>query len=190
MHLLRERYHTEKELIEACQAGKRAAQEQLYQKYKGMLFGICLRYAPDRTSAEDLLQEGFVKIFFRISSYDHKGSFEGWMKRIMVNTALDEYRKKNRQIATDTFTEGLHQDLAFEMPAEGSMETLVQLIQELPDGCRTVFNLYEVEGYAHKEIAEMLGISEGASRSQLSYAKTKLSERLKILFPKTYAVVR
>lgn len=191
MQLLRERYKTERELVEACQQGKRNAQEQLYRQYKAVLFGICLRYAPNRPAAEDLLQEGMVKIFTKMHAYDFKGSFEGWMKRIMVNTALDEYRKSNRRIETEPIFEEAHEDHSINLPAhvEGSLELLLKIIQELPDGCRTVFNLYEIEGYSHKEIAEILQISEGASRSQLSYAKSKLSERIKTLFPTGYAVV-
>jgi RNA polymerase sigma-70 factor (ECF subfamily) len=135
------------------------------------MFGICLRYATDHYQAEDILQEGFVKIFMKMSSYRNEGSFEGWMKRIFVNTAIEHIRK---QIPPNIWVE---EDKAPQVPSHESVtgslnaKDLMRMVQALPTGYRTVFNLYAIEGYNHREIATMLGITEGTSKSQLARAR-------------------
>lgn len=140
------------------------------------MYGVCLRYAANSEEAEDILQEGFVKVFRKLDSYRSEGSFEGWVRRIFVNTAIEHFRKKTylqpiTEKEEDTF-EGNY-PTALDNMAE---KDIVQLVQQLSPGYRTVFNMYVVEGYAHKQIAEMLGISEGTSKSQLSRAKQILQD--------------
>jgi RNA polymerase sigma factor (sigma-70 family) len=169
------REDTLQEALVACLKGERWAQNWLYQRYKTSLFGVCLRYADDRASAEDLLQEGFIRIFTRLDQYKGEGSFEGWMRRVMVHTAIEAFRKKNRRISTQSLQDETTEPFAeWSFADQMSLDQLLALIQALPEGCRTVFNLFAVEGYSHKEIAELLGITEGTSRSQLAFARKKL----------------
>ena len=170
--------YTIDDLIEGCKAGDRKMQEMLYKQSSAKMFAICLRYARDRMEAEDSLQMGYIKIFQNLKNYRGDGSFEGWMKRVMVNTAIESYRKnlKNLQL--------VQLDTVFESPATGfdfsklGMQDLLKLIQQLADGYRLVFNMYIIEGYTHKEIAQTLGISESASKSQLSRARAILKEKI------------
>lgn len=176
---------SQEELIRGCQKQKRKVQKELYDRYAPILLGICYRYAKDSSEAEDVLQEGFIKIFDKIRQYDSKGSFEGWMKRVMVNTAISNYRKNlKRYYSVDV-------DDSASLSAPGTLDDqeytkdeLMQVIKSLPDGYRVVFNLYAIEGYKHKEIAKMLEIDETTSKSQYSRAKkqiqVKLSELSKI----------
>lgn len=150
------------------------------------MLSMCMRYARSTFEAEDILQTGFVKVFSSIASYRGEGSFEGWIRRIMVNTAVEAYRKRVRQgqlLAIDD----IHDDVqdTFSMDAL-ECEDLLQVIQQLPDGYRVVFNMYALEGYSHKEIAEVLQIGEGASKSQLSRARTWLKKRIQQLAGGTY----
>jgi RNA polymerase sigma factor (sigma-70 family) len=166
---------TELELIRNCQAGDRKAFHALYQQFSPVMYAISLRYARSKSDADDILQEGFSKIFLSLKQYEHRGSFEGWMKRIVVNCALAYYRKKS---AVD-YVEDYHDHIQAKVDTYTAVEEigrqdLLDMILRLPNGCRTVFNLYAVEGYAHKEIAEQLGISEGTSKSQLSDARKRL----------------
>lgn len=162
-------------LIEGCQLGNRKAQEMLYQLFAAKMLGVCLRYATDKMEAEDMLQNGFVKVFGKINDYRGEGAFEGWVRRIMVHTSIAYYRKNHKvlQLVEMDLT-GTEQSVH----AANSLEAkdLLAMIQSLPPGYRLVFNLYAIEGYAHKEIAAILGISEGASKSQLSRARTILKE--------------
>lgn len=161
----------DRHLIQGCIKGKRDAQRQLYDKYAHKMFGVCLRYSKDYHRAEDLLQEGFIKVYRNISKFRHDGSFEGWIRRIFVNTAIEHYRKTTHlypinevvQHPSNTITNGALESLG--------ERDLLGFIQRLSPGYRTVFNLYAVEGYSHKEVAEMLGISEGTSKSQLARAR-------------------
>lgn len=142
------------------------------------MFVVCLRYAQTTLEAEDILQNGFIKVFAKHHLFDGKGSLEGWIKRIMVNTAIESFRKSKEKF-TDTIDE--QHENRFESHLNSDMSSykdLLRLIKELPLGYRTVFNLYAVEGYNHKEIAEMLGISEGSSKSQLSRARQVLQQKL------------
>ena len=168
-------------LYAGCKAGNRQAQEQLYQLMAPKMLNICLRYARNTFEAEDMLQIGFIKVFTHIDSYRVAGSFEGWIRKIMVNTAIETYRKNVRGGFSVELDEAY--DDAQEMFAMDRLECedLLQLIQTLPDGYRMVFNLYALEGFSHKEIAETLEISEGASKSQLSRARTWLREKLQQL---------
>lgn len=168
-------------VLHGCQSGNRRAQNQLYRAYASGLLGVCLRYANGLAEAEDMLQEGFIKIFTNIGSFRGSGSLEGWMRRIIINTALNHIRQ-NAKFRTVDFTDDLseyldeeHEDVPL---PDVSAETLLQIIQGLPDGYRMVFNLYAIEHNSHKEIAEMLGITEGTSKSQLSKARRMLKMKL------------
>ncbi|QNF35176.1 sigma-70 family RNA polymerase sigma factor [Adhaeribacter swui] len=168
---------TEAELLKGLVKGEAKSQKALYERYAGLMLGICLRYLKNQMDAEEIMLTGFVKVFQHIGQFENKGSFEGWIKRIMVNEALGFLRKKEPmhlaiekdvlQMATEANAE---QDLA--------TEDLLRLLHELPAGYRAVFNLYAIEGYSHKEIGEMLDISEGTSKSQLSKARSMLQRRL------------
>lgn len=174
---------TEKQLIEGCRRGDRQAQRELYETYSRKMMAVCLRYVNDRETAADLLQESFLKVFLNLDSYEGRGSFEGWMRKIFVNGAL-EYLKR-----ADILKEAVGLDMADELSypdpspvADISAKELMQLIGELPAGYRQVFNLFAVEGYSHKEIGEMLHITEGTSRSQFSRAKQLLQYRIRELY--------
>lgn len=183
---MKDRFVPDEQLIQGCIEGKREAQNQLYSRYARRMFGVCLRYTPDAETAEDVLQDGFVKVFLNIGSYKGTGSFEGWIRRIMVNTALSYYQKNKRlgftqdldSVAAYALADGQenNQDVAAEENI--SPETLLSMIQELPDGYRMVLNLYVFEEYTHKEIGEMLGIAENTSKSQLSKARRTLRRKL------------
>ena len=139
-----------------------------------------MRYAANRTDAEDILQMGFVKMFQKISDFKNEGSFEGWVRRIMVNTAIELYRKNARSLQTVEL-EGIVEVDDANALSQLAVKDLMQLVQNLPDGYRVVFNLYAIEGYSHKEIAEQLGISEGGSKSQLSRARNYLQDKIRKL---------
>lgn len=166
------------ELMEGCKAGNRKMQEALYQQTASKMLAVCMRYAKDRMEAEDVLQLGYIKIFQKIAEYRGDGSFEGWMRRVMVNTAIESYRKTLRTLNVVPIED------AYEQPSTGfdfsrlGMQDLLKVIQKLSDGYRMVFNMYIIEGYSHKEIAGILGISEGASKSQLSRARAILKEEI------------
>lgn len=165
-------------LWNACLAGNRKAQFQLYQTLSGRMFSVCLRYAQNESEAEEILQAGFIKVFTKGQLFDNKGSLEGWIRKIMVNTAIELHRNKSRH-----YFEPLTQDYPMADSRSGSDENLrykdlLAMITALPLGYRTVFNLYVIEGYSHKEISAMLSISEGNSKSQLSRARQWLKEKL------------
>lgn len=152
----------------------------MYEKYSSRMFAVCLRYAKDRDEAKDLLQEGFITVFSKIGSFNAAGSFEGWMRRIFVNTALMRLRKKDvLKEAADVDDAAKAVVSADDVLSGIGGKDLVRLISGMPDGFRTVFNMNVIEGYSHQEISQKLGISEGTSRSQLSRARTWLQERLR-----------
>ncbi|MGZ3845162.1 MAG: RNA polymerase sigma factor [Flavisolibacter sp.] len=159
-------------------------QQELYDRFSPKMYGVCLRYAGNTEEAEDILQEGFIKIFNKINSYRGDGSFEGWIRRIFVNTAIEHFRKKTYlQPITETeenTVEGKYLSVLDSL----AEKDIVRLIQQLSPGYRTVFNMYVVEGYTHKQIADMLGISEGTSKSQLSRAKLILQDLVKTFIEK------
>lgn len=165
-------------LWQECRLQNRRAQEQLYNYFSKKMFAICVRYAYTTLEAEDILQNGFVKIFTKHTLYDGIGSLEGWMKKIMVNTAIETYRKNQGK-----YTESIEASESIQMTSslnadQTEYKDLLALIQQLPLGYRTIFNLYAIEGYSHKEIADLLAISEGNSKSQLSRARQWLQARL------------
>lgn len=171
---------SEQELIDLCIKGDRMAQRALYDRLASRMLSLCLRYVGDRTTAEDIMQEGFVTLFTRLDSFKGHGSFEGWARKIFVNTALMYLRKKDALKMSDDIdaARNLSTDMASQMEDIGYLE-LMKLITSLPAGFRTVFNMYVIEGYSHKEIAEMLDISEITSRSQLSRARTWLQNKIR-----------
>jgi RNA polymerase sigma factor (sigma-70 family) len=168
---------SEPELIKGLQKGDGKAHKFVYDQYAGIMLGICLRYLKNQMDAEEVMLTGFVKIFQNVGQFEHKGSFEGWMKRVVINEALGFLRKKE---PLHLAIEKDHIQLPSEASAESDLavEDLLNLLHELPAGYRTVFNMYAIEGYSHKEIAEMLDISEGTSKSQLSKARALLQKRL------------
>ncbi|MEQ8244967.1 RNA polymerase sigma factor [Fulvivirga sp.] len=168
----------EEALIGQCRKFDRQAQKALYEKYAAKMFAVCLRYVKEPTEAEDVAITAFVKIFEKIDQFKGEGSFEGWIRRIMVNESLT-YIRKNKSMYLEVDIE-----MADREPDYGSLnnqleaDDLMKLVQELPTGYRTVFNLYAIEGYSHKEIADELGISENTSKSQLSRARALLQKQL------------
>lgn len=171
---------TIEDLLQGCKIGNRQAQEGLYRLLAPAMMGICIRYAKDREDAEDILQNGFIRVFQKIGDFRMEGSFEGWVKRIMVNTAIEHYRKNLRMLTAVSLDE-VQEEVNYADWNSLEVQDLLKLIQELPNGYRVVFNLYAIEGYSHKEIAEELGITEGGSKSQLSRARTILKEKIKQL---------
>lgn len=173
---------SERELLEACKRGDRTAQKKLYDSLAAKMFAICLRYMGQRDAAEDVLQEGFITLFSRLDCYSGEGSFEGWARKIFVNTALMELRKKDAlKMSEDLETAwNVSSDGVSQVQSVGYRE-LLKLIASLPPGYRTVFNLSVIEGYSHKEIAQTLGITEATSRSQLQRARVMLQEKIKKL---------
>lgn len=174
-----EHKHTLEDLLEGCKAGNRKSQEMLYKACSGKMLGVCMRYAKDHFEAEDMMQTGFIKIFKKINDFRGDGSFEGWMRRIMVHTSIEFYRKNLRSLNVVDIDESHEQtaSTAFDMSSI-NVKDLMRLIQNLSNGYRLVFNMYAIEGYSHKEIAEQLGITEGASKSQLSRARAILREQI------------
>ena len=183
-----------KKIIKQCKKNNEKAQAYIFEKYAPELLAVCLRYMKDRAKAEDVMQDAFVTIFSKIKQYEGKGSFEGWMKKITLNTALTQLRKDKKEIISDNFDlyegeEKIKEEKEFNPKdiqsiiekAKFKQFEIIDILNELPDGFRTVFNLYVIEGMKHKEIAEELGISVGTSKSQLMRARTKLK---KILYKK------
>jgi RNA polymerase sigma factor (sigma-70 family) len=172
------------QLIKGCIRQNRKAQEALYNLYKRDLYVLCLKYCRNDAEAEDNLHNAFIEIFTNIASYSGKGSFEGWMKRITINKAIDSYKKTVQllPVKDDLFKETEVDDS--EMPL--SLDQLLAFIQELPNQYRLVFCLYELDDYPHKEIAEMLSISESTSKSNLHRAKVMLKEKIKAQNPSVH----
>ena len=159
--------------------GNRRMQEELYRRFSPRMYGVCLRYASNAEEAEDILQEGFIKVFKKLGSFRGDGSFEGWVRRIFVNTAIEQFRRKRYLLPVTEKEENTIEGKYFSILDELAEKDILALVQELSPGYRTVFNMYVVEGYTHKEIADMLGISEGTSKSQLSRAKVILQDMVK-----------
>ena len=163
--------YLEKQIIQECIDGKRLSQKCLYTHFAGKMLGVCMRYAKDRAEAEDILQEGFIKIFNNISKFKHEGSFEGWVRRIMIFTAINWFKHRSRKFQEDLDTFGYDAPFEDDIVGKIAAKEIIALVQQMPDGYRMVFNLYAIEGYTHREIAEMMGIAEGTSKSQYSRAK-------------------
>ncbi len=169
--------YTEQELIDGCCKGKRACQQLLYGQFSKRMMAVCLRYSKSVQEAEDVLQEGFIKVFQHIGSFRKQARLETWITRIMVNTALNMHRKKLYLFPmVDVANADIHE------PVENidslQFEQLLDMIQALPQGCQLIFNMYAVEGYTHQEIASLLGITEGTSKSQYARAKELLRKQL------------
>lgn len=178
-------------LIRGCIKNDRRSQEELFRLFYGKMLGVCMRYTQDRDTAEEVLQQGFIKIFDKLDAFDFKGSFEGWIRRIMVNTAIDSIRKsKKKPFLTDN-------DEDFQLESTDPVvekeeiefvglkaEIALKAINQLSPAYRAVFNLFVMEEYTHREIAEILGISEGTSKSNLSKAKINLQRTLNQEFKK------
>jgi RNA polymerase sigma-70 factor (ECF subfamily) len=168
----------EKDLIKACVAGDAKAQKQVYDKYARTMFGICIRYSNSYEEAKDILQDGFIKVYTKMGQFSFNGSFEGWMKRIFINTALEFYRSNKQQYLQTDIAEAdqkEHSDFVIE---KISQKEILAAMNKMALGYRTVLNMYIVEGYSHAEIASALGISEGTSKSQLSRARIILQQEL------------
>ena len=165
-------------IIKGCQEGRREAQQKLYTHYRKLAFGICMRYASNVEDGEDWLQEGFIKLFQGISQFKFLGSFEGWLRRVFVHVALAQLNKKRKQqwlVAYSGEELEVTDDIDFSVFDEKELSAaLIQLLHQLPDGYRTILNLYVFEGFSHQEIATALGISAGTSKSQLNRAKVYL----------------
>lgn len=174
-----EHKYTIEDLIEKCKAGERKAQENLYKQLASKMLGVCTRYATDRMEAEDMLQNGFIRVFQKLADFRGDGSFEGWVRRIMVHGSIEYYRKHHKMLqVVDVESEGIEQSVNPVAVANLDAKDLMVLIQRLSPGYRMVFNLYAIEGYSHREIGDIMGISEGASKSQLSRARTILKEQI------------
>lgn len=178
------------EIRKGCIAGKHEAQVKLYELFSAKMYAICLRYTGNADDAKDVLQEGFIKIFEKIKQFKGSGSFEGWMKRIMINSSLEKYRSKYH-----LHTVSVEDNSIFEKPDSNtiiediSANDLMNLVQELTPQYRLVFNMYAIEGYSHKEISDALGISEGTSKSNLSRARNILQEKIKKYFSATRKII-
>jgi RNA polymerase sigma-70 factor (ECF subfamily) len=169
-------------LVEACKQGDATAQKRLYDKYVAMMYAICIRYMNNEDEAKDALQEGFIKVYRNISKFSHTGSFEGWLKRIFVNTSIEQIRKRKLHYDIDNMdynTPEFAKDLQM---SSIDADKIMSLVQKLPSGYRTVFNMYCIDGYSHKEIADYLNVSENTSKSQLFKARKLLQDWLKHWF--------
>lgn len=169
---------SETDLISGCMEGDRRMQKLLYDQFSSKMYAVCLRYMGNSDDAQDILQEGFIKVFRNLEKFRGDGSFEGWMRRIFVNTAIEQIRKRKTDLSLTEKEE------VIELKAVSALDNinekdLLQIVSELSPGYRTVFNMYVVEGFNHKEISEALGISEGTSKSQLARARMILQEKIK-----------
>ena len=174
----------ESDLINGCIDGDRRMQEIMYNRFSPRMYAVCLRYAANATEAEDILQEGFIKVFKKLDTFRSEGSFEGWVRRIFVNTAIEHFRRKKYLMPVTEKEENTIEGKYVSVLDELAERDILALVQELSPGYRTVFNMYVVEGYTHKEIADILGISEGTSKSQLSRAKVILQDMVKTFIDK------
>lgn len=169
----------ENDVIEGCRRRERDAQRHLYETFSSKMYGICYRYIKDSMEAEDVLVTAFTKIFEKIDQFKNEGSFEGWIRRIVVNEALTSLRKR-RNMYLEKELESIDRDPNYTYLCDNlETEDLIRMVQELPTGYRLVFNMYAIDGYSHKEIADSLGISENTSKSQLSRARTYLQKMLR-----------
>jgi RNA polymerase sigma-70 factor (ECF subfamily) len=178
-------------IVDGCIKGKRKYQKQLFELFYGKMMGVCMRYAKDQDEAQDMVQNGFIKIFKKLDVYNFEGSLEGWIRRIMVNTAIDQIRKNKRDpfsIEDDQRIQSIEEDIPFseedDYETKVKAEVAIAAISNLSPAYRTVFNMYVIEGFTHREIAEYLGISEGTSKSNLAKAKQKLRAELTVKFEK------
>lgn len=172
-----------KDLVDSCIAGNRKSQEVLYKTFYGKMLVVCMRYSRNKEEAQDILHDGLIKVFMKLKSYEHKGSFEGWIRRIIVNVAIDYVRtrkdfyiKEDQEFLIDDLVDDNDSSQEVEKIRRMRAETIIELMQKLSPAYRMVFNLFAVENMQHKEIAETLNISIGTSKSNLAKAKVKLKE--------------
>ncbi len=169
-------------IIKNCKAGKREAQAKLFQLFARKMFTVALVYSKDRTAAEDIIQDAFIKIFDKISQYSGEGSFEGWVRRIVVNTALERYRRENKLYSIDDYQPYEEQLSYNDLIDNISANELMEIIGSISPQYKIVFNLYALEGYSHKEISQQLGISEGTSKSNLARARKVLQDKVNEMY--------
>lgn len=168
----------EEDLIKGCIREDRECQKELYKRFAGKMMVVCMRYAAGRMEAEDILQDGFIKVFDNISRFKMEGSLEGWVRRIMVNTAINKIR--SNKVRFEEINDSTHESELYDQNAIDKMseQDILKLINQMPQGYRYVFNMYAIEGYSHKEIADSLGIEEASSRSQYAKAKKYLQQQI------------
>ena len=171
---------SETDLIQGCLNGNRQMQEFLYKKFSPKMYGVCLRYAGNTEDANDILQEGFIKIFKNIGRFRSEGSFEGWIRRIFVNTSIEHFRKKVKLYNVTEVQENTIEDKELDALDLLDAKDIISIVNELSPGYKAVFNMHIIEGYSHKEIADILGITEGTSKSQLARAKGVLKKMVEI----------
>lgn len=169
---------TETDLIKGCIEGNIRMQKELYDKFSPKMYAVCLRYMGNADDAQDILQEGFIKVFRNLERFRGEGSFEGWIRRIFVNTAIEQIRKRKIDISL-TEKEEIIEYKSVSAVDNINEKDLLKIVSELSPGYRSVFNMYVVEGFSHKEIGDLLGISEGTSKSQLARARMILQEKIK-----------
>lgn len=170
--------HDEKALISGCIKGDRAMQRELYERFAGRMLVVCMRYCKSTEDAQDILQEAFIKVFNHIENFRNESSLGFWIKRIVINTALNHHRK-GVYLYPHYDIEDMHHVGGDDVEiANYNFRDLLNILQSLPQGCQTIFNLYAIEGYKHKEISEMLNISEGTSKSQYARAKALIKEMI------------
>ena len=181
MRIHKKQILSDSELVKGCLKGDRKCQSLFYQRFSRKMYGVCVRYCNDVESVEDVLQEGFIKVFNKMKSFRFEGSLEGWVRRIIVNNAIDSIKITPVIVKYEDVDESEFEIENENVIDELAAEEVLNLINELPHGCRLVFNMYVIEGYNHNEISEMLEISVGTSKSQLSRAKKLLQEKLLLL---------
>ena len=175
---------SETDLIKGCIDGNRQMQEVLYKKFSSKMYGVCLRYSGNVDDANDLLQEGFIKVFKNLLKFRGDGSFEGWIRRIFVNTSIEHFRKKVKLYNVTEVQENTIEDTDLNILDTLAEKDIIILVNELAPGYKTIFNMHVIEGYSHKEIADLLGITEGTSKSQLARAKGVLKKSLEKMINK------
>ncbi len=166
-------------IIKGCQKRDPIAQKELFGMFNNSMFGICLRYAGNYDDAQDILQDSFLKVYEKVHQFQFKGSFEGWIRKIMINTALEKFRSKYQVIDINDNIREVDRKVSSDISSDIAVKELLKIVQELSPKYRVVFNLYAIEGYSHKEISEMLNISEGTSKSNLSRARVILQKKIK-----------
>ncbi len=167
---------SESDLIRGCIEGKPEMQRMLYDRFSSKMYGVCLRYAENTEDANDVMQEGFIKVYKSLPKFRAEGSFEGWIRRIFVNTSIEHYRKKVKLYNVTEVQENTIEDNELDALDSLATKDILKIVNELSPGYKQVFNLHVVEGYSHKEIADILGITEGTSKSQLARAKGVLKK--------------
>jgi RNA polymerase sigma factor (sigma-70 family) len=167
---------TDADLIQGSIEGNREIQELLYHRFSPKMYAVCLRYSGNVADAQDLLQEGFIKVYKNLNKFRGEGSFEGWIRRIFLNTSIEHFRKKNNMLSVTETHEIATEDKEWNALDNLAEKDIISMIHELSPGYRVVFNMHVIEGYSHKEIADMLGINEGTSKSQLARAKGVLKK--------------